>query len=300
MGTAFPVRWWGGMLGAMSNPGDSFFDGETLGPADVLRWYVDAGVDEAIAETPHNRFAPVEALVEAKAEIETEASADAPSPARAPLPRPATPGGETAAVASAVHLAKAAKTLDELKAALATFDGCGLKKTAMNLVFGDGNPNARIVLIGEGPGADEDRQGVPFVGPSGQLLDRMLASIGLDRSHVFISNTVFWRPPGNRTPTTAETAVCLPFVERMIEIIDPDIMIALGGAAAKTLLGRSESVGRLRGRWFPYATAGLPRPVETTAIFHPAYLLRSPAQKREAWIDLLAIRRKIAETSSPS
>lgn len=271
----------------MSKTIDSPLSDELPDPAQVLAWYRDAGVDEAIAEVPRNCF-------------EQPESAPAPAaivPAVSSVAPIAT--GETSAVAGAVHLAAGADTLDDLRAALESFEGCSLKKTAMNLVFGDGNPAAKIMLIGEAPGADEDRQGVPFVGPSGQLLDKMLASIGLDRTKVFISNAVFWRPPGNRTPTVTETAACLPFVERMIEIIDPEIMVVLGGSAAKTLLGRSESVGRLRGRWFPYATPRLSRPVETTTIFHPAYLLRSPAQKREAWIDLLAIAQKVAEMADP-
>ena len=166
-------------------------------------------------------------------------------------------------------------------------------------MFGDGNPRARIVLIGEAPGAEEDRRGLPFVGPSGRLLDRMLASIGLDRTRVFISNTVFWRPPGNRNPNTTELATCMPFVERMLELIDPEFLVALGGPAASALLGQKESVGRLRGRDFTYQTAGLPRPVRARAMYHPAYLLRSPAQKRLAWRDLLALKKAIEEPPHP-
>ena len=150
-----------------------------------------------------------------------------------------------------------------------------------------------MVFIGEAPGAEEDRQGLPFVGPSGKLLDRMLLSIGVDPSEVFISNTVFWRPPGNRNPTTAEIATCMPFVERIIELIAPDILVAVGGPAAGALLGRSDGIGRVRGRWFNYATAGLSRPVHATALFHPAYLLRSPDQKRLAWRDMLGIQKKL-------
>jgi DNA polymerase len=164
------------------------------------------------------------------------------------------------------------------------------------LVFGDGNAEARVVLIGEAPGAEEDRQGRPFVGPSGQLLDRMLASIGLDRGAVFISNTVFWRPPGNRSPTSQEVTACAPFLARMIELIEPEILVALGGPAANALCGSPESVGRLRGRWFSFSTPGLAQPIPTTALYHPAYLLRSPAQKRLAWRDLLAIQKRLLAT----
>ena len=184
-------------------------------------------------------------------------------------------------------------TVEELRRALEGFDGCGLKKTATNLVLGDGNPQARVILIGEAPGAEEDRQGLPFVGASGRLLDRMLGSIGLDRTQVYISNTVFWRPPGNRNPTTMEMAICMPFVERLIELVDPEILVALGGAAAKVLLAQTVGIGKLRGRWFAYSTPRLPRPVEATAVFHPAYLLRSATHKGEAWRDLLEIKRKL-------
>lgn len=197
-------------------------------------------------------------------------------------------------VTAAVHLAQASVTVDGLRRALEGFDGCGLKKTATNLVFTDGNPEARILFIGEGPGAEEDRRGIPFVGPSGKLLDKMMASIGLDRADVLISNTVFWRPPGNRTPTVHETAVCMPFVERLIELVDPKILVALGGPAAKSLLAQTVGVGRLRGKWFPYSTPGLARPIEATALYHPAYLLRSPGQKRNTWSDWLDIKRKLA------
>ena len=206
--------------------------------------------------------------------------------------RPLLP--EETLVQQAVSLASNADGLTALKDALDLFDGCPLKRTATNLVFGRGNPAARIVFIGEAPGAEEDLQGAPFVGPSGRLLDRMLASIGLTAGDVFISNTVFWRPPGNRSPTSSETAACMPFLQRMLELIDPNVLVALGGPAAAALLGRAESVGKLRGRWFPYQSPGLSRPAAATATFHPAYLLRSPAQKRLAWRDFLAIKRKLA------
>ena len=185
--------------------------------------------------------------------------------------------------------------MDELRLALEAFDGCALKKTATNLVFTDGNPEARILFIGEGPGAEADRHGLPFVGPSGKLLDAMMASVGLDRTDVLISNIVFWRPPGNRTPTPQETAVCMPFVERLIELVDPKILVALGGPAAKSLLAQTEGVGRLRGKWFSYSTPGLARPIEATALYHPAYLLRSPGQKRVTWMDWLDIKRKLEQ-----
>ena len=282
-------------------------------PADVLAWYLDAGVDEAVGEEPLDRYALVKAAqsqraAEAEALLkQSHAEQDAkPQSAQqqagqhqaragvAPV-RPADAGVGEEAMKSAVQLAGAAKKLDDLREALEGFDGCPLKKTAMNLVFGDGNPDARIVFIGEAPGADEDRQGIPFVGASGQLLDKMLGSIGLQRSDVFISNTVFWRPPGNRTPNQGEIAVCLPFVERIIEIIDPAVLITVGGPATHSLLAQQGSVSRLRGRWFTYETPRMSHPIAASAIYHPAYLLRTPAQKRQAWSDMLAIKAKLAD-----
>ena len=264
-----------------------------LSPARVLEWYVEAGVDETIGEAALDRYALV-------SEPPPPALVSEPTTARAPKPPLARQAAPEKTLHDAYALAESAGTVEALRQALDSFNGCSLKKTAMNLVFGDGDVRARILLIGEAPGAEEDRRGIPFVGPSGLLLNRMLASIGLDRSRVFISNTVFWRPPGNRTPTPQETALCLPFLERLVEIIDPGIVVTLGGAAAKSLLAQSESVGRLRGRWFPYSTPRLPRPVQATALYHPAYLLRTPAQKKAAWRDLLAIKGKLERLSTKS
>lgn len=193
-------------------------------------------------------------------------------------------------------IANAARTLEELQAAIAAFEGCTLKRTAKNTVFADGNPASRVMVIGEAPGADEDRLGKPFVGVSGQLLDRMLGFIQLKReTDFYITNILPWRPPGNRTPTSGEIATCLPFIERHIALVNPKMIILAGGVAAKTIFQTSEGIMKLRGRWFDYRPAVLDASVPTMAIFHPAYLLRSPAQKREAWRDLLAIRRKLDE-----
>ncbi|MGY0835560.1 uracil-DNA glycosylase, partial [Azospirillum argentinense] len=202
------------------------------------------------------------------------------------------PLGASEAGASARARAAEARSLEELEAALRAFDGCPLKATAMNTVFADGNPAADIMLIGEAPGEDEDRQGKPFVGVSGKLLDRMLAQVGLDRSTVYISNILPWRPPGNRSPTQAEIAACLPFLERHVELIGPKVLVPLGGTSAKTLLNRAEGITRLRGRWFDYASPGLPGPVPVLPMLHPAYLLRNPIAKREAWRDLLTLRQR--------
>jgi len=270
----------------------------------VLRWYVEAGADEAIGEAPVSRYRSADAT-QSPAEDDAPPASLAPAPARptaaAPAARrpspPDLPRDQAGPVASARSLAAAAQALDELEDALRAFDGCPLKETATNLVFGDGNPEARIMFVGEAPGADEDRMGRAFVGVSGQLLDRMVACIGLDRGRFYITNVVYWRPPGNRDPTPAETAACLPFIERHIELVDPDVLVFVGGAAAKTLLGRSEGIMRLRGTWHPYQSLGMARPIPAIAIFHPAFLLRQPARKREAWRDLLAIEAKLAETA---
>jgi DNA polymerase len=253
------------------------------------------GANEAVGEAPVDRFAiaeaPAAAAKPAIAGLRREILRESPPP------RPAAPSAPAAAAAAATAraLAAAASTLDELAAAAAGFDGCALRTTATRLVFGDGNPRAKIMMIGEAPGADEDRQGKPFVGVSGQLLDRMLKWIGLDRSSIYITNILYWRPPGNRQPTTAEIAACLPFTERHIELVGPDLLVLVGGTSAKTLLNTSEGIIRLRGRWFEYSRPGLPKPIPTIATFHPAYLLRTPSQKRESWKDLLAIKSKLAQ-----
>jgi uracil-DNA glycosylase family 4 len=199
-------------------------------------------------------------------------------------------------VQTARSVAMACLSLAELEAALERFDGCPLKQTATRLCFADGSPDARLMLIGEAPGAEEDRRGRPFVGPSGQLLDRMLAAIGLDRSEVWITNVIFWRPPGNREPTTTEVAVCQPFVERQIELLRPRHILFLGGSAARGLLQVSEGVTKLRGRPFVYRPAGQD-PIPAGITFHPAYLLRQPLQKRLAWRDLLTLRRTLLEAA---
>jgi len=272
----------------------------------ALKWQAEAGADEAVGEQPVDRFAAPPADSPAKAARPTAVSEGAPahysppppstSSSTAPKPAAAGPGAENAAK-NASEIAAGAQTLDHIRAALETFEECPLSRTATNLVYTDGNPQARIVFIGEAPGAEEDRQGLPFVGPAGQLLDRMLAAIGLDRGQVLITNTLFWRPPGNRNPTPAEAAACLPFVERTIEIVDPEILVMVGGTAAKTLLARSEGIMKLRGKWFSYETPRMTRPVDAMAIFHPAFLLRSPGQKRATWRDLIEIKKRLGEGS---
>ncbi len=250
--------------------------------AALLRWYADIGVDEAAAAEPVNRFEDGPA---------PPARRD-PEPPPPPAP-PAAPPPE-ASDRDARAAARAATTHDELMAAIHAFEGCALKRTATTTCVYDGNPAARVMMIGEAPGREEDRQGKPFVGPAGKLLDRMLAAIGLDRASVYITNTLYWRPPGNRTPTPEEIALCLPFLERQVELVAPAVLVYTGGTAAKAMLNRTEGVTRLRGRWFSLEREGR-EPIPAIAMFHPAYLLRQPGRKRESWRDLLAIRAKLDE-----
>lgn len=266
--------------------------------AHALRWLVEMGADEIVLDAPVDRFSEA-----AKPKLQKTADAAAKPPLRpsaAAAPRPAPVGEGQLAPAEgardAIAAASTANTIEELKQAVEDFDGCALKFTATNTVFADGNPKAEVMLIGEAPGVDEDRQGLPFVGASGQLLDRMLAHIGLNREeNVYISNILFWRPPGNRSPTTAEIAACMPFVQRHIALVKPKLLMFLGGTAAKTMLDRTEGIMRLRGRWFNYRIDGIEEPVPAMPTLHPAFLLRQAAQKREAWRDLLAVKSKLLE-----
>ena len=242
----------------------------------ALEWQLAAGADEVVGFEPANRLAPPP---------EPKAPAS-PSP----FPRAAAPSARPAAPAPSQDIA-GARDLEALRGRLLAFDGCALKKTATNTVFGEGPAGARLMIVGEAPGADEDRQGRPFVGPSGRLLERMLAAIGLAREEVYIANTVYWRPPGNRTPSAEEVEACRPFVNRQIALVAPEVLMLAGGAAAKTLLGTAEGIMRLRGRWQSFATPD--GPVDVMPTFHPAFLLRSPARKREAWRDLLAIAARL-------
>jgi DNA polymerase len=255
----------------------------------LLRWYADMGVDEAVAHAPADLYA-------------WTTEADAP-------PRVATVRGapekefsapETAsistdeAIKAAEAAARACATFEALEAAVKAFDGCPLKAGAKNTVFTDGVPGADLLVIGEAPGRDEDQQGKPFVGRAGQLLDRMLAAIGRSRANnVLISNVIFWRPPGNRTPTALETAVCRPFVERLIELTAPKAVLIAGGAPLQALLGIT-GIMRARGVWRDLETAGGAR-VPALPTYHPAFLLRQPAGKRLAWADLQSLERRLNE-----
>jgi DNA polymerase len=262
---------------------------------ELIDFYLEAGVDALLDEAPVNRFAEEAAKPAPRA----APAVTPPSPGFEPKPqRPAAPPAQTAPLApdaaamAAREAAKGAKTLDELRAILEQFDGCALKATATQLVFADGNPAAKVMFVGEAPGRDEDIEGLPFVGRSGKLLDRMLAAIGLDRTAVYIANIVPWRPPGNRTPTPQESQICLPFVLRQIELVDPDILVCLGGPSAQTLLGIKDGITKTRGRWFTFNTGK--REIRAMPTFHPAFLLRSPLQKRFAWRDFLSLKKALA------
>jgi uracil-DNA glycosylase family 4 len=257
----------------------------------LLEWQIAMGADAAIGEVAPDRLAPPPPAAAAPPAPQQPAQA-----AGAPTPV-APPGALAESLAEAAQTARlaaaGAETIAALGAVVAGFDGCPLKRTATNTVFVDGNIAARVMIIGEAPGADEDRIGRPFVGRSGQLLDRMMAAIGLDRTNVQITNVIYWRPPGNRKPTAAEIAACLPFVLRHIALARPLMLVLAGGTAASALLPVSQGITRLRGRWFDLAVPGLDRPVPTLAMFHPSFLLRSPERKREAWRDLLALRARL-------
>jgi len=290
---------------------------------ELLAFYASAGVDDALEDAPINRFADVQPkqAERAPAPAARESRSQerpAPEPGRDANKTPKRPTAAPALDASKVpdapartapataavpdeaqallarQMAASASTLDELRQHMAAFDGCNLKFTAKNLVFADGNPEADLMLVGEAPGRDEDLEGLPFVGRSGRLLDRMLAAIGLDRTSVYIANVIPWRPPGNRTPTPHETEICRPFIERQIELVNPKVLLNLGGPSAKTLLNTSEGILRLRGNWRVHTTAsGIAIPAMPT--LHPAYLLRTPAHKKLAWRDFLEVKVKLRE-----
>jgi len=265
--------------------------------ADLLRFYAEAGVDEALCEEPVDRFAEP-ASAKRSSQASTGESKTSPPLARAtpppPLVQPVSVPDEAQA-ARARELAQNATTLEELRDVVANFDGCNLKLTAKQMVFSDGNPQADLMLVGDVPGADEDRAGLPFVGRTGRLLDRMLSAIGVVReTGAYIANVVPWRPPGARSPTPLEIEICRPFIERQIELANPKVLITFGGPAAKVLLDVSESVLRARGIWKRHHTAsGVEIPAMPT--LHPDYLLRNPAHKKLVWRDLLEAAARLEE-----
>lgn len=249
---------------------------------ELLKWYQEMGIDEAIADEPVNNLGK-------KAE----------QPAVSPQPKPRSAALLSApkeSIASARQAAEQCTTVEALRAAVEAFEGCALKRTANKTVFCDGNPEAEIMLIGEAPGASEDMQGVPFCGESGKLLDMILATIGLKReSNLYISNCIFWRPPGNRAPTPEELSICLPFVERHIAFIRPKLLILAGSTAVADILQSKEPITRVRQRMHEYSNPYLDAPIPVAVLFHPSYLLRQPSQKKQAWFDLLKIKHFIQE-----
>jgi len=272
-------------------------DMTTSDAATALAWLVEMGADEVVGEIAIDRLA---VAIQAPS---PQAAAHVELPALRPLrgvasPRPGQPQpSATDSRQDARAIAAGCSSLEELASALAQFDACPLRKTATNLCFSDGNPRAHVLVIGEAPGNEEDLQGEPFVGRSGQLLDRMLAAIGLDRRAedptraVLITNTIFWRPPGNRKPTDAETAMCMPFVMRLVEVMRPRLILCAGATPTQRMVNLTDGILKLRGRWFDVAIADQKIPLLAT--LHPAYLLRQPAQKRLAWRDLLSLRERL-------
>jgi DNA polymerase len=256
--------------------------------SDVLEWYTDIGMTVAIGNEPVNHKQVRPSIHAAKNPmLPATAGTD-------PLPKMGVPSKQAM---NSRAIAAACKTVDELRQAIVNFEGCDLKMTATHTVFSDGNPDAKIMIIGEAPGADEDRQGRPFVGLSGQLLDKVLASINLSRAqNIYISNIISWRPPGNRTPTPHEIALCQPFIERHIELIAPKILILVGGVSAKTLLNTNEGIMKLRGKWHEFKTPTMQDPIKTMATYHPAFLLRSPGQKAAVWKDLLLVQEEMQKS----
>lgn len=269
---------------------------------EIALFYAEAGVDEAIGEQPVDRTQtppPREPARQAPAAAAAPAVPAAnPNPSRGPLPN--RPAASAPALLSASEVesaarraAKACQTIPELEAAIRAFEGCGLKATATNTVIARGNPQAPLMIIGEAPGRDEDAQGLPFVGESGQLLDRMLKAIGRDEQNTYISNILFWRPPGNRDPSTEEILACKPFIERLIELAQPKVIACAGKHSAATLLGTTQGITRTRGRWHEYQREGIGIPA--MPLLHPAYLLRQPGVKREAWHDMLELAAKLEQ-----
>ena len=270
---------------------------------DLLAFYLEAGADALLGEEPVDRFAdqePARSPGPPAAEPatrrpplsyspKTRASGERPMP---PAPTSPAPPSPDVAATDARQQARQAASLEELRRILESFEGCELKRHAKQLVFADGNPEARLMFVGEAPGREEDLEGRPFVGRSGKLLDLMIKAIGLDRTTSYIANIIPWRPPGNRTPTPQESQICLPFILRQIELVDPDILVCLGGPSSQTLLGFTDGIMKTRGRWLTFNTGT--RDIRAIATLHPAYLLRQPLHKRLAWRDFLAIKKALS------
>ncbi|MGZ5924969.1 MAG: uracil-DNA glycosylase [Rhizomicrobium sp.] len=276
----------------------------------LLSFYAEAGVDALVGEAPLDRLSVARIDLAPATNVEQALDVEQ-TPERAPIARapdrpriaPA-PGSESSfgaapaapdiAVMAAREAARTAASLVELREILSKFEGCALRTTAKQLVFADGNPQARVMFVGEAPGREEDLEGLPFVGRSGKLLDLMMAAIGLNRTTAYIANIIPWRPPGNRTPTPQESQICLPFIRRQIELANPDVLVCMGGPASQTLLGVKQGIRATRGRWFDFHTGT--REIRAIATYHPAYLLRTPSEKRFSWRDFLAIKKALSES----
>lgn len=276
----------------------------------MLKWQLDVGADEALELEPVNLakappppplpepHTPVQGAAEAPAHIyKVQSAAQMQStaqvqPAGRASPAPAAAPSIITPRAPVADLGKI-MTLEDLKKSMEKIEGLGIRDTAMNLVFGEGQLQPKVMLVGEAPGEEEDRSGRPFIGRAGQLLEKMLSALSFTREQVYITNVLPWRPPGNRTPKIEEVATLLPFLMRHIEIVQPEVLLMLGGPAAKALLGKDESVTRMRGIWWEYQSAGLPESVPALVTYHPAYLLRTPLAKRESWRDLRLLKKKI-------
>ncbi len=279
----------------------------------ALEWQISIGADEALADHPVDRTVSAAKVLQSLTANDTELQTTSPSAIRSVpiMPPPAVESGAdilgtAQARVEAAKLAASCQNLEELRAAIAGFEGLAIRKTATNMVFSDGNPQARVMLVGEAPGADEDRAGKPFVGVSGQLLDKILHCIGLARTGdgpenaVYISNILNWRPPGNRTPSPAEIDISLPFIERHIALVQPKVLILCGGVSAKGLLGSGDSISKLRGKFHDYrpVTEGVSEntsPIPAIATYHPAYLLRTPSQKAMVWSDMLLLKSRLEQ-----
>jgi uracil-DNA glycosylase len=263
---------------------------------ELLAFYAEAGVDALVGEAPVDWLSAAQlggAAPQPDLVVEPTPAAPARTPPAPIAATAATPAAPDVAVMAAREAARSAASLDELRAILSRFEGCALRTTAKQLVFADGNPQARVMFVGEAPGREEDLEGLPFVGRSGKLLDLMMAAINLNRTTAYIANIIPWRPPGNRTPTPQESQICIPFILRQIELANPDILMCLGGPSAQTLLGLKDGIKRTRGKWFNFHTGT--REIRAIATFHPAYLLRSPLEKRFAWRDFLAVKKALDE-----
>ena len=264
----------------------------------LLDWYIMAGVQETCGDTPGISVSAEPIITNSVQSVPQKLFQSSANTVKfTPMAANISAAGNTAAVKNAKDICGKATSLQELKEIMLQFEGCGLKNTAASTVFGDGNPHARLMLIGEAPGADEDRQGKPFVGRCGKLLDKMFAAIQIKREDCYITNVLPWRPPGNRTPTDDEKAVCLPFLIRQIELIAPDFILLLGGIALNSVMNTPDSISRTRGKWMTYPVSA-EKSAQVLATYHPSYLLRSPAQKANSWVDLLRLKAKMRENTN--